>query len=251
MRCMKRNIHLHRIIRLATIAFCFGAVVRAEAGETAAGITEPMQDVTLTSSVAGIISKVCIKEGETVNEGEVILELDKRLEELEEKRRKLVMERNKSDMESTQVLFKTGKSVSKDEMEKKETDYQVSEVEHAMAAQQLAKRSIESPITGTVAEIVLQAGNSCQPYETLARVVNTKQCKFVVNLEANSAAKLHLGQKVDLEIGTGSKSIMISATVQFISPVVDPASGLVKVRALFDNAEGLVRPGVAGKMHLN
>ena len=214
------------------------------------GITEPLLDVTLTSSVAGIMRTAFFKEGDMVNKGDVILELDKRIEELEESRRKQVMVRDKSDMESTRILFKTGKSVSKDEMEKKETDAHVSEIEHAMAVEQLVKRSIASPIDGYIAEITLQTGDSCQPYQTLVRVVNTKQCKFVAHVEAGAASKLKLGQQVKLQIEEGARLIPVTATIAFISPVVDPGSGLVKVKALFDNAEGTIRPGIAGKMHL-
>jgi multidrug efflux pump subunit AcrA (membrane-fusion protein) len=32
----------------------------------------------------------------------------------------------------------------------------------------------------------------------------------------------------------------------YVSPVVDAASGLQEVKALFENAGGVIRPGVAG-----
>src|SRR5258707_253549 len=63
----------------------------------AAGITEPICDVTLSSSVAGIVSAWKFKEGDFVKEGEAIIELDKRLEELETERRKLARDNHKSD----------------------------------------------------------------------------------------------------------------------------------------------------------
>ena len=44
--------------------------------------------------------------------------------------------------------------------------------------------------------------------------------------------------------------IRIAGTVVFVSPVVDPASGLLEVKAEFDNKEGEVRPGIAGVMLL-
>jgi multidrug efflux pump subunit AcrA (membrane-fusion protein) len=37
--------------------------------------------------------------------------------------------------------------------------------------------------------------------------------------------------------------------VVFVSPVADPLSGLVELVAEFDNADGSVRPGVAGRIH--
>ena len=53
-----------------------------------------------------------------------------------------------------------------------------------------------------------------------------------------------------LQISSGSGPMSVEGKLVFLSPVVDPASGLQKVKVLFDNAGGKVAPGVAGKMLL-
>ena len=50
---------------------------------TITGITEPIADVTLSASVPGIVSAWKFKEGDSVRQGDTIIELDKKLEELE------------------------------------------------------------------------------------------------------------------------------------------------------------------------
>lgn len=230
--------------------FATWLAVAAEAPASTSGITEPFRDVTLSSSVSGIISARKFQEGAHVNEGEIILELDKRLEELEVVRRKLVMEQRKTDFESTRVLFSNSKSVSKDELEKKEAEYKIAAVEHDIAAEQLRRRLVTTPIAGVITDLFLHAGEACQPYQPLARVVDTRHCYFVSNIEARLAAKLKVDQAVDLEIQSGDAVVNVSGKIIFISPVVDPGSGLVKVRAAFENPDGKVRPGVACKMSL-
>ena len=49
-------------------------------------------------------------------------------------------------------------------------------------------------------------------------------------------------------IPVGSESLPKKGEIIFVSPVVDPASGLLTVKAEFENADGSVRPGVAGSM---
>ena len=213
-----------------------------------AGITEPFFDVTLSASVPGMISLQKFKEGDWVKEGEVILELDKKLEELEASRRKLVEDTRKIDLEATQILFKNTKAISKEELEKKVVEYKVAAVEHDMASEQLRKRLIVAPISGTITEINLDEGEACQPYQPLVRVVDTRQCYFVSSLEAKAASRLKLDQIVKLEIETGGAPIVVSAKMIFLSPVVDPASGLMKVKAIFDNRDGKVRAGLAGRI---
>ena len=55
----------------------------AQEGGWVTGITEAINDVTLSASASGIIGKRPLKEGDFVTAGETILELDKRLEELQ------------------------------------------------------------------------------------------------------------------------------------------------------------------------
>jgi multidrug efflux pump subunit AcrA (membrane-fusion protein) len=54
-----------------------------------------------------------------------------------------------------------------------------------------------------------------------------------------------------MSIRTGSKSITKKGTVAFVSPIVDPASGLLEVKAAFNNQDGAVRPGIEGFMLLS
>src|SRR5260221_367039 len=152
------------------------------------GITEPFLDVRLSASVPGIITARKFKEGEFVKEGDLIIELDKRLEELEVERRQLVVEARRVDYEGTAKLFKTTKGTSKEEMDKKESDYKLAVVEHLMAEEQLRRRVVKCPLAGTIVELPLQTGESCQPYQAVARVVDTRRSHFVANLDAKSAA---------------------------------------------------------------
>ena len=214
----------------------------------APGITEPFLDVIVSASVPGIVSARKLQEGDFAQEGQAILELDKRLEELETERRRLLMEQKKSDYEGTAALFKSTKSVSKDDLEKKEVDYRVAVAEHGIAVEQLRRRSITAPISGTITEILLDPGEACQPYQPVLRLVDTRRCYFITNLEIKSADRLKLNAAVKLEIETGGAPALVEGRVSFLSPVVDPASGLFKVKVLFENPDGRIRPGVAGKL---
>jgi multidrug efflux pump subunit AcrA (membrane-fusion protein) len=42
----------------------------------------------------------------------------------------------------------------------------------------------------------------------------------------------------------------VDAEVRFVSPVADPASGLVRVKAVFDNAEAKIPAGITATVRL-
>ena len=209
------------------------------------GITEPYMDVTLGLSDAGIIHNQFFKEGDVVKKGDVILELDKNLETLEVTRRKAVMDQNKMVYDSTRELAETTKSVSKEDLTKAEAEYQVSAAEYDIAVQQLAQRQLGAPFSGAITEVLLKPGAAVAPYQPLVRLVDTSRCYFVGHVDGVAAAGLRLDEPVKIELDGGQT---IAGKICFISPVVDAASGLARIKAIFDNSTGEIRPGLAARM---
>jgi RND family efflux transporter MFP subunit len=248
----KTNVRASRgsnfIVGVTLAAGCALAVSARAESLCGTGITEAVFDVTLSMPVPGIIQTQPVKEGSLVHTNEVILKLDNRLEELEVERRKLVMDNRKADWESTRTVFEKSSSVSRDELLKKEAEYKVAQTEYETAQEQLRRRHLLSPGEGVVAEVKLHIGEACAAYEPIARVVDTRRCYFISNTEARVSSGLQVNQPVRLELEDGNASLRVEARIVFISPVIDPASGLQKVKALFENADGKVRPGLMGKM---
>lgn len=241
----------------------------------APGVTEPFQDVILSATVAGTVEKIHVKEGDFVKGGQTLLEMRKRQEELEVARRKLLMESKaeldsakarvetlKTDLAATRKLYESTKSVSKDDLMKKELEYKQAQaevdrldtvearevIEWEIAKEFLADRSLLSPLAGYVVELYRDVGEDCKAQDALMRVVDTRQFYFVSNVEARAGHNLRVGQPVQVEVEAGKGALQLTGTVSFVSPVVDPASGLMKVKVLCQNTDGRVRPGVAGTM---
>lgn len=241
--------------RAACLATALSLIMLGQAGaaESAAvvsGITESYFEVTLSSSAAGIITRQPFKEGDSVKENDAVIELDRKLEELEVERRKIIVENRKTDYEGTKKLFEKTKGTSKEEFDKKETEYRVAVVEHETAVEQLRKRYVIAPFAGQITQILLHPGEACQPYQPVVKMVDTRQCYFVSNIDAKLAAGLKQSQTVQLEIETGAAPVKVAGKISFLSPVADPASGLVKVKVLFPN-DGRIRPGLPGTVTLN
>lgn len=253
-------------------------IVSAEQGLLSVpGITESIYDVTLGAPVAGTVATIFFKEGARVKKGAIILEFDKRLEELEVERRKVIWQSKaevnsararvvtlKSQLKATKELFKSTGSISREDLEKQELEYalamaeqlrlEVAEererIEYEMALEQLRKRSLRAPFTGVITELFLDEGENYEPDEPLVHIVDASQCLFVCNIEEALGRTLQTDQAVELRIRAGEDAITKKGRIIFVSPVVDPASGLIKVKAVFENQDSRIYPGVAGGMLL-
>ena len=216
------------------------------------GITEPIQDVTMAFPVVGVVGARPVAEGASVTNGQVVIELDKQLEQLDVERKRLTRDLASSELERLNSLAQRNAiSVSREELGKKKAEFDVARVDLELASAVLRRRQLLAPFDGQVALFHKDVGEKCEEQQPVVRVVNTRRCLLVANVEPRLATGLRLGQRVPVEVVVGDASLPREATVTYVSPVVDAASGLLRIKAEFDNADGKVRPGVPGQIRLN
>jgi RND family efflux transporter MFP subunit len=239
------------------------------------GLTEPVFDVTVSSSVAGKLDSQTVKLGDFVKKDQVLIVMRKAVEELDVKRKKLIWESKaeleaaeanvtlkKNDYETTAKLLETTKSVSKEDVAIKKLEYvqavaqrdslaiieEREQLDYELAQEGLNMRIIRSPLDGYVVERFFEVGEDCRSQEPLLRIVDTRKAFFVTNMEARLGFQLKVGQTVEIEADAGKTAEKLSGKVTYVAPVVDPGSGLLKVKALFENADGRVKPGVSARL---
>jgi RND family efflux transporter MFP subunit len=216
------------------------------------GVTEPIKDVTLAFPIVGVVGARPLEEGSTVRKGQVVIELDKQLEELDLERKRLSRELAASELERLKSLAQRNAiSVSKEEIEKKRSEFEITKVDHDLAAAVLMRRQLISPIDGQVAQFYKDVGEKCEDQQPVVRIVDTRRCHLVANLEPSLAQSLRLNQKVRVEVLIGDSPVTVEGTLIYLSPVADAASGLLRIKAVFENPEGKIRPGIAGRLRID
>lgn len=212
----------------------------------ATGIIQPFFDARLGVSASGVVMTRNFKEGDRVKAGDVLLELDSAMERLEVERRRVVRNQKRNVFETTKKLFGTTKGVSKEEMEAAEMEFNVAAVEHDMALEALRRKQVVTPHAAEIVEIHIEVGEACDEFQPVIRVVDATRCYFVTNLEPGQRNRFKKDQKVKLDVDVGDGRAVVEGKVDFLSPVVDPASGLTVLKILIDNQDGRIRPGLTG-----
>lgn len=243
---------------------------------SAPGVTQALRDVKLSMTVAGRIDGMTVREGSRVRQGQLLMHLDRTLEELEVQRRRLLVEdRARLDelkqkektlieqVESLRPLLSTG-GVSRKQFEDEElalgavaaerkaleASKERERVELSLAQESYERRHLRSPIDGIVTKVMFRQGESVGPHEPVISVVDTSRVRFMGTVPARAGLKLQVGSMVKIELGQDLQVRVRMAKVVFVSPVTDPSSGLIEVIAEFENADGSVRPGISGRMLL-
>lgn len=277
------NITLRSNAKNTLIISCFFALlgtfsnVLAQEITPISGVTEPIHDLTLTLPVSGAVAALHFKEGAHVHKGEVIVELDKKLEELEVQRRKLIWESKaelnsatarvktlSNQLKASKELFNSTGSISLEELEKQQLDYEIAvaeqqrleaaeskeKIEYEMAVEQLNKRVLRSPINGIVTKLFLDIGETSDPDKPLIQLVDVECFVLVCNVEESIGGRVKKGKPVEIRINAGDEPITKMGEIIYVSPVVEPASGLQTIKAMFENKDGKVQPGVSGSLLL-
>jgi len=253
-----------------------GASQPAQVGNETSGLgfTRAFREVKLSLPVSGRIEKVLVEEGSRVREGQLLLYLDRTLEELEVQRRRLQFEDRArleelkqreltlvQQVKSLKELLPGGvvprKQVEDEELtlgsviaERKsiEAAKQRERVELSLAEEAYQRRHLRAPLTGVVTKIEFYAGESIEPHTTVIWVVDVSRVRFMGTVRAQPGLALKVGMPVQLELGLDGQMGVRKAKLVYVSPVIDPASGRIDVIAEFDNSDASVRPGVSGRI---
>ncbi len=244
------------------------------ASASGSGITQSMQDLKLSLTTAGRIEGLMVKEGDRVRKGDLLLHLDRSLEALEVRRREVMLEDNarledlrskertlSEQVRSAKALLASGgvsrKQVEDEELalgaiiaERKSIEFskQREQVELDLAREAYERRHLRSPIDGVVTRIIARVGESIAPHEPVITLVDVRTVRFTAAVPIAEASRIRGGGMVSVALGSEGNPMVRSAKVVFVSPVADPASGLVEVIAEFANTDGSVWPGMAGRL---
>ncbi len=262
------------VLPLALLTFLSTVAAAAEQW-TAQGVVEPLYDATLGVTASGVVSRILIKEGDSVTARQSLIELRNDLQTLEVERRRLIWQ-DESTLEEakqrlatlseqlshTQELYTTTQSVAKDELQKEQLQVELArlevqrlssaqkqaEVDYKVAQAQLAQRTIFAPFDGVIVKINVDVGDVCNPGQQIVRVVDIAQCRLVVHMDAAASRPLQRGMPARVVItGFGTRQAF-DATIDYVAPVADASSGLREIKALFDNPDGRVLPGLTGTL---
>ena len=234
------------------------------------GLALPVADVQVSASAAGLVHRIAVKPGRLVKPGEPLVELDSSAQQIELRRRAVVLNDDSeiqtarqrlaalSDLlKMTELVASSSQSVSKEELVKARMEKAAAvgrvlqleaqkareQVEHDQAQLELQQRTVRAPVAGVVVDVPLDVGEWVKPGDVTVRLADISQVELRLNLPQAAAVGFRLGNRVIAQFESGASSLPFTGVVSFVSPLVDSASGLVDVRIRFANPKGLIRPG--------
>lgn len=229
---------------------------------TGPGTVTPNASVKITSRVDGTIQQIAFTEGQDVRKGQLLALIDPRPYQAVLDAAKAKLQQDQAGLANAQLILTRYATLQKNGFSTEENlDTQKSLVaqyqagitgdEAAISAAEtnLSYTRIEAPIDGRTGLRLVDEGNVVRGADATAIVVLTQLKPITIIAPMPEASRpaltaaLARGTVVADAVSKADGSVIAAGKLTVIDNAIDPASGTLKVRALFDNGDLALWPG--------
>jgi membrane fusion protein (multidrug efflux system) len=210
----------------------YGAIGTASANEA----------VTITSKVTGIVRSIEFKEGEWVEAGKVLVELEDRELKANFAAAQADVRNAKQSYERT-VKLAAGQNAPQSRVEELQAAYQSAQARADATAARLADMTIVAPFSGRLGLRRISLGTLIQAGTVITTLDDASIIKMDFSVPETLLSSLSPGQSIEAITGAYPDRRFIG-TVKTIDSRIDPSTRAFAVRAEIPNDDGILKPGM-------
>ncbi|MFZ6771189.1 efflux RND transporter periplasmic adaptor subunit [Undibacterium sp. SXout7W] len=225
------------------------------------GALRAFNQATVKAKVAGDVREVLVREGEAVQQGQVVVRMDTGDFEARLAQARGALAAAQGQLEIARLARDNNKAlldknfISKNAFDNGNNQYEIAlaNVDSAkgavsVAQKALADTSIHAPITGLISSRTVQPGEKVAVDIRLLDVVDLRTMEMEAPVPTQDIANIKIGQQVQLVIeGVADK---VNGKVTRINPATAAGSRSIMAYIQIANPEGILRAGMFGEMQL-
>lgn len=236
-------------------------------------VIKGVQDVEIRPKISGFITKLCVKEGQTVKAGQLLFVIDNVTYAAAVRQAKAAVNSAKAQLNTSKLTYDNSQKLFKSnvigdyELQSAKNSYESAQAalaqaqaNYVSAKQNLDFCYIKSPSAGVVGNLPYRVGAlvSSTSQEPLTTVSNIKTMQVYFSMTekdlldmTRTAGGLHAAiseyPAVKLQLADGTMYAH-PGRVAAVSGVIDSSTGSVSIRADFPNPENLLKSGGSGSI---
>ena len=201
----------------------------------------PEKDVKVLAEAEGRLADLLVEEGDRITRGQVLASLVRDEAEIAAKKAELRAANARLNQERARKVAAEN-LMSREEFDRITLENDVAQQELAEAKWRLEKTTIRAPFTGRVTERMVKMGQHVRPGDILFGIADFDPLIAWIYLPERDVLGLQEGREVRITLKAGEDT-RFQGRVRQISPVVDTATGTVKVTVEAIEPPNEVRPG--------
>ena len=211
------------------------------------GTIIPSEEVQLFSEITGRIQKINFKEGQRVQKGALLVQVDTDILRAQRNQLKVQLELAQKD-ESRKKSLLGAKGISTEEYERSFSSLESIQAEIGLIDVQISKGQIRAPFSGRVGLRRVSEGAYISPTSMITTLVKDDEVKIEFSISERYASLVKPGQKVSFKTGKSDKEYQ--AAVYAFESTISTDSRMLAIRANMKNDANLF-PGTFVSIEYN
>ncbi|HSR54480.1 MAG TPA: efflux RND transporter periplasmic adaptor subunit [Acidobacteriota bacterium] len=226
------------------------------------GTTQLWDSFSVSSEISGKVVALHVDEGDWVNKGDLLLELDRTRRLLELKTRKAELEKRqlelqfaRKNLDRARTLLQRG-AISQEELDALEqtadlavTALQLAELQVEVIEDELEDASIYSPVAGQVSKRDVSLGENVLPAAPLLTLIQYDPIKLVTEIPEVDLYKVRSKTPVEI-VFDALPGRTFKGAIHRIDPQVNPQSGAFRAEIRVSNPGHLLRAGMVARIEV-
>lgn len=192
----------------------------------AASVVEADRMVDLVARTLGRVHRVAAEEGDWVEQGAIVAELENEREKIQLRKAELTLADKARELERNERMLDE-QLISRQEFDVVQSAWKLAEAERDLAAIALEETRIRAPFSGQITQRQVVPGQQVAAQQAVFTLADFSPLRVRVHLPEDVAAKVQAGQRV--LVSPEGVEQPLEAEVERISPVVDPATSTVRL----------------------
>ena len=220
------------------------------------GSLAPQRQTQVATQVSGRVVAVMVRPGDTVGEGDVLLQLDTESLQIQldqqtstaaATRAQLVLAESQlvrtTDLIERGLAATSGIEQAQSSADALRANLAALEGQVEAARIALGNATVKAPMAGVISERTVEPGQTVQQGSPLLTIVDLDELEMQASAPVGSSALIKTGQAVTITV-EGLPNRSFDGVVERVNPVAVAGTRTIPVYVSLDNAEGLLRGGM-------
>ena len=209
---------------------------------------EAERETSVVAKVGGIVEKYFVEEGDYVEAGQPLVQLETDRLKLELDRSEANLNKLKNDLNRTEAIYKKN-LVSSESYENLKFEYDSQLAAYELAKLELTFATVVAPIDGVISIRHVKVGKMIAINESVYHITDFDPLHAVVYMPEKELNKVQKNQQAIVHVDSHQDQLY-QGFVKRVSPVVDADSGTFKVTIEINDPQHHLKPGMFGRLQI-
>lgn len=203
------------------------------------------RDALLASPTGGFVEKVFVEEGQEVKRGQAIAAIDRASAAARREQAAAQLDQARAEAQRVETLGDLASAQQRDQVQ---TQLRLAQAQDELAAIALQRSLVTAPFAGVVGQLGVEEGEIAGPGAPVARLVQLDQVELSMSVSDRDVVGLKAGMPV--AVTTDAAAGLFTGTLSTISPAADLSTRAFVVKALVENPDRKLLPGMIARVSL-